>query len=477
MALAITFVSCDKDDDDSTPEIKAYGLQIKGDATGDKSILLHENSIVEPGSNYETKAVRSGMYQNYVYLKAGSLSLKNVTVGGDMSFGFSDIKDVTQTNETVDPVVFKRGTITEGGSGTLNVTEGFYFIVADITSKNFWLVPVVNFELSVSKQKATIKVGATLEKVEFELTGAKITGKTKIRVNTAWKIIAEDVLCKIPDFTEDHVRIVTSYGGTLAKLDPKGGDIEFPDGKGVYDITVVWTPGKSHESIVTTATKTGDLQLEYPEKMYMIGQGIGGWDWAANTVEMLPVHSNTHLFWRIVWVNNDADDGNNDSNAAGFKFNSKKEWGGDFGVSGAAVEGVYSTGGENVKVETSGYYIVVVNLKTEKIEVVEPSIYGIGDAFNGWDAAKTENKFTVDNTNKVIVFNSVPKAGDLRIHVAATQLLNADSSGATEWWNNEFSIISGKIEYRGVGGDLAAVPVTAGQKVSLNFVEGTGVIE
>jgi hypothetical protein len=41
----------------------------------------------------------------------------------------------------------------------------------------------------------------------------------------------------------------------------------------------------------------------------------------------------------------------------------------------------------------------------------------------------------------------------------------------------EYNVFEGKIEYRGAGGDQAAVPVTAGQKVVLDFNAGTGSIQ
>jgi len=51
------------------------------------------------------------------------------------------------------------------------------------------------------------------------------------------------------------------------------------------------------------------------------------------------------------------------------------------------------------------------------------------------------------------------------------------SIATTDWWTREFNIIDGKIEYRGNGGDQAAVPVTAGKVVTLDFNAGTGTIE
>ena len=61
-------------------------------------------------------------------------------------------------------------------------------------------------------------------------------------------------------------------------------------------------------------------------------------------------------------------------------------------------------------------------------------------------------------------------AGDLRIYAGS-------SAATTDWWTREFNIFNGKIEYRGAGGDQAAVPVAAGKKVTLDFNAGTGTIE
>ena len=60
--------------------------------------------------------------------------------------------------------------------------------------------------------------------------------------------------------------------------------------------------------------------------------------------------------------------------------------------------------------------------------------------------------------------------GNLRIFAAS-------SVATTDWWTREFNVFDGKIEYRGAGDDQDAVPVSAGQKVTLDFNAGTGVIE
>jgi len=217
-------------------------------------------------------------------------------------------------------------------------------------------------------------------------------------------------------------------------------------------------------------TKTADVVVaEYPANLYMIGESIGGWDWTGSyIVTMNPVHSHPNAFWAIVYINASAADG-------GFKFAPGKEWKGDFGVTGTATAGVYAKGTSNITTATAGYYLVYVDLKAEKISVTAPTVYGIGDAFGGYTKAVAANMFTVDNTAKTVTSPATTAAGNLRMY--ATCPLGEADSPAVDWWQMEFNVISGKIEYRGAGGDQAAVPIAIGKKAVLNFSTGTGVIQ
>jgi hypothetical protein len=216
--------------------------------------------------------------------------------------------------------------------------------------------------------------------------------------------------------------------------------------------------GVAYSSEITFTTTS------YPAALYMTGSGVGtdaeNWNWAG-PLQLVPVNGHPEMFWKIVWMKGTGE----------FKFAPQAAWsGGDFGKTGDAVAGVYAKGGDNIPAPaTAGYYMVVVNLEKNTVEVAEPIIYGMGNAFGGWDGGQAEDLFTVDNANKVIKFNNLVASGDLRMYVKATTL-------ACDWWQAEFVVINGKIEFRGTGGDQAAQPVTAGQNVSLNFFDGTGTI-
>lgn len=62
--------------------------------------------------------------------------------------------------------------------------------------------------------------------------------------------------------------------------------------------------------------------------------------------------------------------------------------------------------------------------------------------------------------------------GNMRSYVASSILDKQDN-----WWHAEFIINNGKIEYRVAGNDPAAIPVKAGQTITLDFNAGTGTIK
>jgi len=285
-----------------------------------------------------------------------------------------------------------------------------------------------------------------------------LTGDFKFRHSGAWKqtIVADPL-----------IKVNTNFGGaTIDALTPGGANITFlKESNGKYTVKAVWTKEKGMKF---SMTKTADVVVaEYPANLYIIGSSIGGWDWTGSyIVTMNPVHSHPNAFWAIVYIDAPATD-------PGFKFSPVKDWKGDFGVTGTATDGVYAKGGTNLTVTTAGYYMVYVDLKAEKVSVTVPTVYGIGDAFGGY--TEKANLFVVDNTAKTITSPLATAAGNLRIYT--TSPLSLIDTPAAAWWQMEFNVIGGKIEYRGAGGDQAAVPVTAGQKAVLNFSTGSGVIQ
>ncbi len=232
---------------------------------------------------------------------------------------------------------------------------------------------------------------------------------------------------------------------------------------GGTDPDAITTPATAGKFKVTVdmSKMTYKIEPAFPTTLYMIGDGVGSWDWPTINLPMIPVNSHPNLFWKIVWMNA----------TGGFKMAEVRDWGTDFGKTGSATAGVYDKGGENIPVPgTAGYYMVVVDLTTNKIAIADPKVYLIGNTIGSWDTANAAGLFTVDNSNSVVTITKTLVADEIRMY--------AWHPWFTDWWQSEFIILDGKIEFRGTGGDQARVKVTsASHSVNLNFKTGDGAIQ
>ncbi|WP_421874880.1 SusF/SusE family outer membrane protein [Marinoscillum sp.] len=417
---------------------------------------------------------RSGFFEAYVYMGSGDFSFMKVAGEEITEFGGSYEEVVDGDPAELNIYV---GAYSDGGSASAPF-DGLVHVMIDETTGQFVIIPVHYWEIIGgateggwgSGQEIALK-SASADEVVFE--GTKIVlreGDFKFRFDGNWSMNLEEGDCDVAETA--CLNYFTNFGGTVDELVHGGGNIVFDGTEGEYTITITYKPGEGN-SITAKLERTGDVEPlpEYPDELYMVGATIGGWDWEANGIQMIPVHSNPHLFWRIVWMDADAAD-------PGVKFAPQPEWNGDFGISGEATDGVFAKGSDNVPAPAaSGYYTIVVNLEAETVEVNAPMVYGIGDAFGGWDAATEAFLFTVDNDNMVLNSMAFVADAELRIHVTASTMTKSESTDAVDWWQAEFVPIDGTIEYRGTGGDQARTNVTTGQTVSLNFKDGTATIQ
>lgn len=466
-ALAFVFVSCDKEEKPDVDDIVEDGFYVVGEATA--STKLVNTAIMAAGINEEGQVAREGMYEKYIALEAGksfSLLLKEGVV--ETKYGATlEAVELGGADEQPDITVLK-GTLAENAA--LQVEEsGLYHIVLDLNLENdledalILIAPVewgMRGDINGWGFTAMEASEFNKESMTFTLTDVEIarTQSFKFAYGGGWKIQLD---------AEGFVKANTNLGEGMVP----GGDHMGVEENGVYDVTLTWTlkQGSVSDNYSVEFEKKGTLDLpDYPETVYMIGSSIGGWDWSGDyIIELTPVHSHPHAFWTVAYIEAPAQD-------PGFKFSPVKDWNGDFGKSGDAVDGVFSKGGENLTVTEAGYYMVYVDLKAEKISVTAPEVYLIGKTIGDvWDYAAAAGKFTVDNTAKTITSPAV-QAGELRMY--ATCPLSQLDTPAADWWQMEFIVLDGKIVYRGTGDDQERVAVTAGQKVTLDFNAGTGTI-
>lgn len=326
------------------------------------------------------------------------------------------------------------------GGGDIKVSAGFYKVELDtekltITVSNgeiYSLIGQINGDSWSKDVEMTFKDGVWTSPV------VTIDGGFKIRHNFSWA-------------DEDCYGLASGEIAEVGKeitLEQPGADISLAAG----DYKVQFNP-ESKKMLISS--------VAFPEQLYMIGDEFGGWDWGSDgVVEMTPVLHNPEWgaeaegqFYTVRYF----------SAGKGFKFNSRKDWGGDFW--GLANNDGFTESGGNCVVAEDGFYLVHVDFKNEKVHVEPARVYGIGDAFGSWDEEKEENLFKADGKTLTV---ATAKAGKLRMYVAST----IATSG---WWTREFNIIEGAIVPR-IMDELDAPEAKAGQTIVLNFNEGTGSI-
>ncbi|MFY0624689.1 MAG: SusF/SusE family outer membrane protein [Reichenbachiella sp.] len=482
--VASMFIACE-DDEPTIPE-------------GGDGILVADGFFitkagVEPVSTSQLKSAqvdapdfgamaREGFLQGYVYLTAGNYNIVEVfdkaivtTIGGTL-------EEVTEVNNPeCDESGYSLVSAATDGAAFAVSADGLYVIAYDQTLGEIAFDQI---------EGAGIIGGATVGgwSNDTPLTGSvtaeggswsatEVTldvNQMKFRFNCRWAIDRR-LDTDMPFDNANGYSFFTNYGGTFDNLLPgnEGANIEIAE-YAEYTVAMMWDPS---DGFTAELTRTGDAveKPDYSPTMFMVGDALNGWDLEGGEgIAMVPVHSNDHLFWGIAWL----------ETGGGFKFAPEELWAGDFGITGTATDGVYAQGSDNVPAPaTSGYYMIVVNLDPAgpTVEVNAPLVYGLGEAFDGdWTGANDTYKFTVDNSNSTdgsISFSNFPTAGNLRMHVTASTFLPVGEADDVQWWQAEFAVIDGAIEYRAKGGDQAAVAVTAGGSVSLNFKAGTGVIQ
>ena len=335
----------------------------------------------------------------------------------------------------------------------------------------------------------TYQVQVSLDgKFENAFDAKKITGdhvtigvnytNTRINVSAAEIAIALTQLRSViltaedPDITEDEMKAkfpfeTPAYVRVKASLSKSG-------------------KGEIYSNVVTFKNLNVPYSLPevfVPKELFIVGQ-YNGWDWGT-AFDFVPAYDNKMdgkgkegTFWRIIYLPE-----------GGFKVNAAKVWdGGEVGYVkddplytyvDNAKSGLTASDDGNMVVTKAGWYIVVARLAVDgrdikyTFEINEPNVYLIGSVAGMTDwATLPEWKFTVpaDADGEFVSPAFIADA-------AADSGVRACVNIGIDWWKTEFMIFGGKIEYRGTGGDQERVLGNKGQKLYLNFTEGTGSIK
>lgn len=213
-----------------------------------------------------------------------------------------------------------------------------------------------------------------------------------------------------------------------------------------------------------------------PTKMAITG-AFCGWSWDSS-FDMVPEWYDTSkdpigTFWRLMYVPDEC----------GMKFNIEKAWDGNEKgfdavkdrITDEAGAGVKASDDGNIVIEKAGWYLVIIKTaivgRTYEFSLVvkKPDVYLFGACNGGAWEAKEEWKFSVpaDETGE---FVSPAFAADGEVR--ATVLVDP-----ANWWHSEFLVFGNQLVYRGTGPDQERVSANAGQKIYINFTNGTGSIK
>ena len=254
----------------------------------------------------------------------------------------------------------------------------------------------------------------------------------------------------------------------MSQVRPGGTDFSTEFG-GEFEFTVQYNLRTRGYSATFKLLGEPVLPSEYPEKVYLVGDATAyGWD-TPGSVAAAEMHQvaggKDGLYWKNLFI----------EAGKGFKV-SEANWGtvnlGYNEITSFDPDGVtISENGGNMSVAESGIYTVVLDLRDDefKLSVVPVKVYGMGDAFGGWDGGKAENLFIVDNTAKTVTSPPLLADGNIRMYVAHAWI--------SDWWQAEFNVFGNTIEYRNDGGDQESVPGTKGQVITLNFDNNSGDIK
>ena len=482
--------SCDDDDpvvptpvdptDTTDVILVADGYYLAKDGESPVSAAKLSSALVE-APDFGTME-REGFMHAYMYLTAGSYNLVEVeekaiktTLGGALSTVSGD--DINNKECDEENSNYSLVSVTTDGAAFEVATEGLYVVAYDATSSELVIDHMESAGIigaatpdgwgGDTKLEGTVSATSASWKLEEVTLNA---GEMKYRFNCRWGIDRR-LDASAPFDNSNGYSFFTNFGGSFADLLPGNeGSNMVIDEYAVYTVTLDWDVDAG---FTASATKTGEavVKPEYGD-MYLVGAGTAyGWDTPGTHVNAL-MHKiaggspNEGIYWKICYL----------EAGQGFKI-SAENWNdpnlGHGGVTEYDANGVAVTdNGGNMDVAASGMYMIVLNLQDDmtKVSITTPEVYGIGDAFGGWDEDMAAAAYTVDNEAKTLTSPAFSADGTVRSYVHHAWI--------SDWWNAEFVVVSDAIEYRNDSGDdPTAVAGTTGQVMTFTFDDNTGSIQ
>lgn len=354
--------------------------------------------------------------------------------------------------------------LTYGGGGMSVSEEGLYRV---FFSRPLAQVTVIPVKLSVYAESAMTEDGATeipLSDVGYDNSDHTVTFRTS---GTASLLLSGEYNFRYTPSGKDSVKITgdrdyvfsTAYTGGASSVKTNiltsdwsaltdASDVRLKlRRRGEYVVSVRYDVKNDAFSGKVEGTELIEPEPEgYSRTLYMTGADFGGGDWTSpETVAMTPcgVEGNG-AFWTMGYFRP----------GAGVRWSATGSDSDSF-ASGGQNAG-FRVNGNVAEVETEGCYLVYIDLSRDLIAFEQPVVYGTGDCFGGNDV------LFVPDADGGGYRLTTEAGGNMRMYATC-------SCNTRDWDSMEFNIRSGKLVYRGVGGEFSSTPVAAGVPVVLDF--------
>ncbi len=242
-------------------------------------------------------------------------------------------------------------------------------------------------------------------------------------------------------------------------------------------------------------TKFALPDVEMPNPLYVCGNFTDN-DWE-KAVPSTPVNSAPNTHWRIVWIDGDGILTSPNKSAA--------DYADDYITTTYSCKTAGFNVDENGKLTatTPGWYIMVIDAAVDNdkramqltfsfqpaevwligTSIVNPEvgILGKDDPETGMTANCWNESLLREEYAEYVKFETPTTMKGSFVSPALTSPVDGDGGTRAyvkiknnDWWKSEFFVFSGKIVYRGAGGDQERVNGNVGQKVYFNFSDDTG---
>jgi hypothetical protein len=480
MAMLVV-VACKKDETTDEPGTTPVedGIYVTGAATGVATPGI--NGLMSTARNEVTQEDRAELKEIYMAVSAtDGFNIVMVSGSTTKTYGpgadFAMVDAANLDNDEPKNGLW-RGSLVETTDKFTVPEDGLYHIAFDqelmivVIAKADW--GIIGGATPGGWGDNTVMVSGGFDKNAMSFEIAEVTlleNEWKFRYSNGWKIILD------PDFDLGGgvvgIKVNSNFGGAADALVAGGANIA-NDTYGNYKVTMNWALGTGMTAAIEWVGDAIPLP-EFPEKMYIVGAGTAyGWD-TPGTVDAAIMHKcaggapSEGLFWKICYL--EAGQGFKVSDSAWGAYNFGFDQIEEFDADGVAVTSLDG----NMDIAASGMYIVVLNLRDDaiKLSIKTAEVYGMGDAFDAtgtWIEDNPLGLFTIDNVAKTLTSPALVADANIRMYAQHTWI--------PDWWNAEFNVYSGVIEYRNDGGDQEAVAGATGQVITLTFDDNTGDIQ